>query len=318
MAARKKIRVRGEKSKQSKLHLTPIGGKPRIGVIILARRRNRLFDFSLAWHRTLAEQNDSYQLELVCVGDGEPESAQSAATHEVHFIPQSRGASIGERFQAGLDALRERGVDAFFPLAPGELLTPLVLEAYQEKLRKGVFFLGCLDLYLFDPQEQLCSYWPRHQDFTGVEQTAPAGLCLSISGLDQLELEALWPTGKELSDESVFRGFLNALSPLFERAPKGSCLLQGCGAIGGKVLQLKSELGRVLFDENNWRSLPTLEDVDFEIAFEDELSDELLDRVLDFDERVVVDILIEENPENSALWIDHYSFSIYKFLPYAN
>ena len=85
---------------------------------------------------------------------------------------------------------------------------------------------------------------------------------------------------------------------------------------GGRVLSLKSEFGRALFEEKNWQRQPGLQFADFEVSFEESISEEWIERLSDFDERLRLDILIEEGGVEQ-IWRSHYDFSVYKFLPYA-
>ena len=169
------------------------------------------------------------------------------------------------------------------------------------------------------PNEFKCIHWARGEIKEGLDRACDLGLMLSKNLLDQLKWQ-LWPSQSTRKLDVLHKSVMERVGQLTQYAPPKTCLLKTMEAYGGKAFAFKSELARALFDEGNWLRHLAQSDADFENTFIESMGEDWLAKVDLFDERVVLDVLVEA-PDSAAsyfnLWLKHYEFLPYKFDPYA-
>lgn len=289
--------------------------KPSIALLIHAEQRHKLTALMVDWYQEIRQQLQE-QIDLsICISSVRDFEYKDYCEQQDLELITVQPAARGEVLNQGLYALKDKGHHGVINLWAGDFLSATLIQSYANHLANGGFFAGLLDQYLFDPNEFKCMYWPKAEFAQGLERVCSIGYLISTQLLDALQWK-LWPLQNELKSGSLQLQGLQRLEKLFKRCPKNSCLLKTMNKYEGAAVSLKSELGRVLFDEKNWQNYPGLQFADFESSFENHTSQTWLDRLSDFDERLYLDILIEQSDDDS-LWRSHYDFCIYKFLPYA-
>ena len=313
----KKIKTRLSKRK--------VKGVPHIGIYLHVERRYTLAQFTLAWFKDLQTQlKDSVRLSIWISGEPDPDLDQILidGTHEeaaVFRVSVTKGLSRGRQLNEGLEQLKGNELDAVIPVAPGDLLTEKLLLAYRDHLRDGGLFCGLLDQYIYDPTSLRCMHWSRAEFYEGSKRACELGMMIAKPMLKALKWQ-LWPSTSDRGLDALHGGVMERMSEAFKMAPPKTCLLQSMAAYEAPVVALKSELGRVLFDEGNWQKFPGLSFADFELVFEDHLGEAWIQRVEDLDERINLDILVEPPPPGAsyeALWRELYDYLPFKFDPYA-
>ena len=311
---------------KQKLVKCKVKGKPVIGLLLNAEQRAELVRFTLEWCQTLQTTvKDALELKIWVSDVPNPELDMNLKQLDqergvFQRLTVSRGVPVGQRRNDGLSQLKGHGLDAVIPLEPGDLLTPDLLLSYASHLKSGALFCGLLDQYLYDPSALRCMHWARAEFKQGVQRACDLALLVTPSLLDRLDW-ALWPPTAQHGRDNLHEQVMKRLSQLFGLAPANTCLLQSMSAHGGRAVSIKSELGRVLFDEGNWQRLPGLSFADFEIDFEDALGADWIERVEDFDERINLAVLVEPpaaGASHTELWRALYQFLPFKFDPYAH
>lgn len=304
---------------KAQLKKAPLKSTPRVALLILAEQRHKMLRLMLDWYQELSASLEGEVMVRVYVASRlDVELAELVGAYpEVELLSLTAGAPHGERNNEALMSLKAHDIDAVLPVLPGDLLTAGMIKSYGAHLKEGGLFAGLLDTYIYDPTEFKFMYWAQHRYESHSSRVAPIGYMLSRPLLDALKWR-LWPNQVKPAD-GFHKSVLDRLVVAFQQAPQGSCISQTMEKYGGAAMSLKSELARALYEEGNWQKLQGLSYRSFEAELEGQLSEEWVSRLNMFDERIKLEILLEEPPEGAPrLWQTHYNFCVYKFLPYAD
>ena len=303
-----------------KLNKTKILGLPTIGLFLHIEQRHALAALTLDWYQEVSEQlAGEIELKLFVSSMTDTEVDGLITGRPVKRIMVPSGLSRGRSLNEGLAQLRDEGLDAVIPISAGDILTNNLIQSYGEHLKAGGLFFGLLDQYLFDPNALRCMHWRRGEVSRGIRRASELGLLFSANLLNELRWQ-LWPSTSDKGRDELHNGVMDRLEKVLSSAPPKTCLLKSMEQAGGLGFALKSEMARVLFDEENWQRLPGLNFTDFGIIFTETIGAEWLERFEGFDERIQVDILVEApkvDADHYALWRDLYKIIPYKFDPYA-
>jgi tetratricopeptide (TPR) repeat protein len=302
------------------LKKTKIKGLPKIGLFLHAHLRHKLVSLTASWYQELRTQvQDKVELHLFLSGISDLELNQISTQCEFSRLNVTAGAPLGSRLNEGLAQLQAHNLDAVIPVAAGDFISSQLIIAYSEHLKGGGLFSGLLDQYFYDPNELKCVHWLRGEVKQGLDRACEIGLMISANMLDHLKWQ-LWPSQSNHGLDALHSDVMLRLGKIFSYAPQKTCLLQTSESFNGRAFVFKSELGRALFDEENWQQSLGQSDVDFEEIFEPILGEEWIDKIDNFDERVNLDVIIEvpkAQAKHIDLWREHYEFLPYKFDPYA-
>jgi len=304
---------------KTQLKTVPLKSTPRVALLILAEQRYKMLTLMLDWYQGLvAELAGEVELSVHVASVADAELKELLSRYpEVNQVTTTAGSPLGERNNEALQSLQASEVDAVLIAQPGDLLTASLIRAHGAHLKDGGLFTGLLDAYLYDPTEFKFMYWAQHRFESHSSRVAPIGYALARPLLDALKWR-LWPNQVKPADG--FHGsILDRLSQAFKRAPQGSCVSQTMEMLKGGAISLKSELARALYEEGNWQKLQGLSYRSLETELEGQVSEGWFERLNSFDERIKLELLLEEPPEGApSVWQTHYDFSVYKFLPFAD
>src|SRR6185369_1510879 len=98
----------------------------------------------------------------------------------------------GAKWNAGLAALRELGVDAVLILGTDDLISPEIFRAAAKAIVSGKPWFGVLDVYVFDAWTRTARYWPGYIGTKREGETIGTCRTFSRSYLDAHDWK-LWP-----------------------------------------------------------------------------------------------------------------------------
>ena len=302
------------------LKKTKVQGLAKIGIFLHAHLRHKLVALTASWYNDLAQKLSSdLELNLFLSGVSDHKLDEIADDYGFTRIQVAAGNTLGVQLNEGLSALKAHSLDAVIPVASGDFLMSELLFQYAEHLSQGGLLGGLLDQYFYDPNEFKCMHWARGEIKEGLNRACDLGLMLSSNLLDQLKWQ-LWPSQSTKKLDVLHQAVMERIGKITPYAPAKTCLLKTMEAYGGKAFTFKSELARALFDEGNWLRHLAQSDADFESIFMESMGEDWLSKVDLFDERVVLDIIVEAPDAEAShfvLWLEHYEFLPYKFDPYA-
>ncbi len=215
-----------------------IAGEPsarlRLAVLTCLWRRPALTDIVLGWYATLQGLvRDEMDLALYAVGSEGEASRTLAERHGFHYV-EWENRPLGEKWNAGLGAMRDADIDAVVIVGSDDLIDERLMRWYAQEMRAGNRLLGLLDLYFFHAASGDAVRWKGYSEHRRGE-TAGLGRCIHRAYLEALDWK-LWEDRLEKGlDGSMYRRLATLLSTLPDEPPAVSLWCGDSGMVAADV-----------------------------------------------------------------------------------
>lgn len=186
-------------------------GRPRIALLTCLWQRPNLSEVVLGYYQDLRSRlSREIDLVLMAVGSEGDASRQLAERFDFRYV-EHPNHPLGAKWNAGMNALRDKNVDAVVTVGSDDLVDERMFYLYAAQLERGVKFMGAQDIHLVELPSRRMVQWFGYRGSTGPETIGP-GRCIAAEWLERLDWQ-LWDDEQEdLLDGSAHR----RLEPLFE------------------------------------------------------------------------------------------------------
>lgn len=210
--------------------------RPHIGLLTAVWRRPALTEIVFAHYAQMTHDvKDEVRMSLVAVGSEGFASKRRADRYGWGYV-EYPNYPLGAKWNAGLPALRDLGVDAVLIVGSDDLLNAAAVLRYGRALRDGVRYVGLQDLYFYDQPTDRTIHWPGYDDERAGE-SAGLGRCIHRSYIEAVAWK-LWDDEKEHGLDGSMREILSPI--LDDPARAAERVAWRCGEHGIMAVDVKT------------------------------------------------------------------------------
>lgn len=149
-----------------------------IGLLTCTWKRHNLSNIILNYYSDLKRElvHHNIILELVSVGSEGEISKKISTSNSFDYI-ESPNMPLGAKWNSGMLKMQDKPVDAVVITGSDDLLNKEIFLLYKEALFSGALFIGFLQLYFYDLQNNKILFWKGYNDNRRVK-TIGLGRCI--------------------------------------------------------------------------------------------------------------------------------------------